>query len=86
MYKKVMTSDDNSKQYNGEMEYGQNTYLFGGQWEGQTEVLEPEETKQLALEWSHIVVVVIGFGNYKPKEVVEEKLTVEDELMVKKTQ
>jgi len=24
-----------------------------------------------------MVVVVIGFGDYKPKEVVEEKLTVE---------
>ena len=46
---------------------------------------EPEETEQLALEWSHMVVVVIGFGDYKPEEVVE-KPTVEQELMVKKTQ
>jgi len=33
-----------------------------------------------------MVVVVIGFNDYKPEEVVEEKLTVEQEPMVKKTQ
>jgi len=33
-----------------------------------------------------MVVVVIGFGDYKAEEVVEEKLTVEQEPMVKKTQ
>jgi len=32
------------------------------------------------------VVVVTGFGNYKPEEVVEDKLTMEQEPMVKKTQ
>ena len=40
----------------------------------------------MALEWSHTVVVVISFGDYKLEEVVEEKLTVEQEPMVKKTQ
>ena len=86
MYKKVMTIDDNSKQYNKDRDYGQNVYLFGGQWEGQTQVSAPEETEQQALEWSHMMVVVIGFGDYKPEEVVEEKLTVEQGLRVKKTQ
>jgi len=35
-----------------------------------------------------MVVVVIGFGDYKPKPkgAVEKKLTVEQVLMVKKTQ
>ena len=33
-----------------------------------------------------MVVVMIGFGNYKPEEVVEEKLTVELGPRVKKTQ
>jgi len=33
-----------------------------------------------------MVVVVIGFSNYIPEVVVEEKLTVEQEPMVKKTQ
>ena len=72
MYKKVMTIDDNSNQYNGERDYGQNTYLFGGQQEGQTQVSKLEETEQLALEWNHTVVVVISYGDYKPEEVVEE--------------
>ena len=83
MYKKVMTIDDNSKQYNGERDYGQNAYLFRGQWEGQTQASEPEETKQLALEWSHMVVVVIDYGDYKPEEVEEEQVTVEQEPRVK---
>ena len=46
---------------------------------------KPEETEQLALEWSHMVVVVIGFGDYKPEQVVEKR-TVEQEPMVTKTQ
>jgi len=33
-----------------------------------------------------MVVVVINFGDYKPEEVEEEKLTVEQESRVKKTQ
>ena len=32
------------------------------------------------------MVVLINFGDYKPEKVVEEKLTVEQESMVKKTQ
>jgi len=40
----------------------------------------------LALEWSHMVVVVIDYGDYKPEEVVEEQVTVEQEPRVKKTQ
>ena len=47
---------------------------------------ESKEKEYLALKWSHMVVVVIGFGDYKPKEVVKEKLNVEQEPMVKKTQ
>ena len=46
---------------------------------------ELEETEQLALEWSHMVVVMIGFDDYKPEEVVEKR-TVEQEPMMKKTQ
>jgi len=33
-----------------------------------------------------MVVVVIDYGDYKPKEVVEEQVTVEQEPRVKKTQ
>jgi len=32
-----------------------------------------------------MVVVVIGFNYYKPEELVEKKMTVEQDLMVKKT-
>jgi len=32
------------------------------------------------------VVVVIDYGDYKPEEVVEEQVTVEQEPRVKKTQ
>jgi len=43
--------------------------------EGQIQLSELEETKELVLELSHSVVVDNDVGNYKPKVVVEKKLT-----------
>lgn len=81
---KVKTTYDNLKQHNAERDYVQNVYLFGGQLEGhmlkgqaqvlagQTRLSELEETKQLAFELSHQVVVENDDDDYKPEVVLDK--------------
>lgn len=62
----------NSKQYNVEKDYKQKGYFYGGQLEGQPQLSNSEETEQLTLEVSHLVVVWDDVFDYKHEGVVEE--------------